>query len=239
MTALILLGLGVHDLAAVTPGPAARRPWLRLAAAVAAILLGVLVLSPSAGPGPGTLAAATTALGVAGVWHALAAARRPVWRTGVVAVVVLLAVAEHTGAAVVPPAPVGLVLLAAGLVLVETANVVTRDVLALAGRPSGEADPPADRERDAAGLRGGRFIGPMERLLMTVLGLLAAWQVVAAIMAAKGIVRFPEIAQDARAQDPKGGPAGASAEEFLIGSLASWTLAAGAGVLVHLALGLA
>ena len=59
------------------------------------------------------------------------------------------------------------------------------------------------------------------------------------LAAAVGIVRFPEIAQDARAQDPKGGPAGASAEEFLIGSLASWTLAAGAGVLVHLALGLA
>ena len=58
----------------------------------------------------------------------------------------------------------------------------------------------------------------------------------AAIMAAKGIVRFPEISRDARSHEPKGGPPGASAEEFLIGSLASWTLAAGAGLLVHLAL---
>ncbi|WP_248123428.1 hypothetical protein [Micrococcus lacusdianchii] len=236
MTALVLLALGVHDLAAVTPGRAARRPWLRLVAAVVAVLAGIVALTLSAGAGPGTLASASVALGAACGWHGLAAAGRPVWRTAALGAVVVLAVAEHTGGLDVSRAPVGLTLLAAGLVLVETANVATRDVLALAGRPSGEADPAPQGEDDATGLRGGRFIGPMERLLMVVLGLMAAWQVVAAIMAAKGIVRFPEISRDARSHEPKGGPPGASAEEFLIGSLASWTLAAGAGLLVHLAL---
>lgn len=241
MTALVLLALGVHDLAAVAPGPGARRPWVRLVAAVAAATAGALALLVSGAGLPVTLAALATALGAAGVWHALAPVRRPVWRTAAVGAVVVLAVAEHTGGLAGPARPPGLTLLAAGLVLLETSNRVTRDVLDLAGRPSGETAgeeaPDAAGAADGPGLRGGRFIGPMERLLMAALGLMGAWQAVAAIMAAKGIVRFPEIAQDARAQDPKGGPAGASAEEFLIGSLASWTLAAGAGVLVHLALG--
>lgn len=237
MTALVLLALGVHDLTAVAPGPAARRPWVRLAAAVAAAVVGALALLVSGAGLPVTLAALATALGAAGIWHALAPARRPVWRTAAVGAVVVLAVAEHTGGLAGPATPSGLTLLAAGLVLLETANRVTRDVLDLAGRPSGEMTEGDPDAADGPGLRGGRFIGPMERLLMAALGLMGAWQAVAAIMAAKGIVRFPEIAQDARAQDPKGGPAGASAEEFLIGSLASWTLAAGAGVLVHLALG--
>ena len=85
-------------------------------------------------------------------------------------------------------------------------------------------DPAAD------GLRGGRYIGPMERLLMVVLGLAQAYPVIAALMAAKGIVRFPEISADRGA--------GSRAEEFLIGSLTSWGLAAAGAVVVWLALGL-
>src|SRR5690606_10974323 len=72
-------------------------------------------------------------------------------------------------------------------------------------------------------LRGGRLIGPLERLLVLTLGLAGVYPVIAAVLAAKGIVRFPEISAD-RAH-------GTKAEEFLIGSLASWT-AAGAGVLL-------
>ena len=87
MTALVLLALGVHDLAAVAPGPGARRPWVRLVAAVAAATAGALALLVSGAGLPVTLAALATALGAAGVWHALAPVRRPVWRTAAVGAV--------------------------------------------------------------------------------------------------------------------------------------------------------
>lgn len=66
-------------------------------------------------------------------------------------------------------------------------------------------------------LRGGRIIGPLERLLIVGLTLAGALPIVAGILAAKGIVRFPEISQD--------GPGGSKAEYFLVGSLVSWSLA--------------
>ena len=72
-------------------------------------------------------------------------------------------------------------------------------------------------------MRGGRLIGPLERLLVLGLGLVGAFPVLAAVLAAKGIVRFPEISAD-RAR-------GTKAEEFLVGSLVSWTCA-GVGVLL-------
>lgn len=75
-----------------------------------------------------------------------------------------------------------------------------------------------------SGLKGGRYIGPVERILMAGLGLAGAYPVVAALMAAKGIVRFPEISADAGK--------GSRAEEFLVGSLTSWALAFMAAVLV-------
>ena len=79
-------------------------------------------------------------------------------------------------------------------------------------------------EDPASGLRGGRWIGPVERLLMAGLGLAGAYPVVAALMAAKGIVRFPEISADAGR--------GSRAEEFLVGSLTSWGLAFLSGLLL-------
>ncbi|MFB2581907.1 hypothetical protein ACEXQD_11690 [Herbiconiux sp. P15] len=66
-------------------------------------------------------------------------------------------------------------------------------------------------------LRGGRIIGPLERLLIVALSLAGALPIVAGILAAKGIVRFPEISHD--------GPGGSKAEYFLVGSLVSWSLA--------------
>ncbi|WP_165064478.1 hypothetical protein [Marisediminicola senii] len=75
-------------------------------------------------------------------------------------------------------------------------------------------------------LRGGRLIGPVERLLIVMLALSGAHAVIAALVAAKGIVRFPEISDDRGS--------GSKAEEFLVGSLASWSTSA-AGVLYILA----
>ena len=119
-----------------------------------------------------------------------------------------------------PDRPLGVVAVVAVVGLVA----VLESTLAPAGLRSAPPDPAAD------GLRGGRDIGPMERLLMVVLGLAQAYPVIAALMAAKGIVRFPEISADRGA--------GSRAEEFLIGSLTSWGLAAAGAVVVWLALGL-
>ncbi|WP_334151875.1 hypothetical protein [Microbacterium sp.] len=81
---------------------------------------------------------------------------------------------------------------------------------------------PARDRRDA--FQGGRLIGPLERMLVLILTLAAAYPILAAMLAAKGIVRFPEISRD--------GETGARAEYFLVGSLVSWVIALGAAFLV-------
>lgn len=75
----------------------------------------------------------------------------------------------------------------------------------------------ADRRDDALpALHGGRWIGPLERVLLVLLAGASANVALAAIIAAKGVIRFPEISKDS---------SGRKAEEFLIGSLTSWMLA--------------
>jgi hypothetical protein len=109
-----------------------------------------------------------------------------------------------------------------GVVLLQltTGNQLVRLVLGSVGavRPAGEPQP-SDR------LKGGRLLGPMERLLG---GQLAA---ASAVVAAKSIIRFPEInAQKAR----ENGTIGIDdvTEYFLVGSFASWIVALGGLVLV-------
>ena len=103
-----------------------------------------------------------------------------------------------------------------------------------ASAPQPAADAPADapgaapsgaptRDRRDA-FQGGRLIGPLERMLVLILTLAAAYPILAAMLAAKGIVRFPEISRD--------GETGARAEYFLVGSLVSWVIALGAAFLV-------
>lgn len=75
-------------------------------------------------------------------------------------------------------------------------------------------------------MRGGRWIGPLERILILLLASVEAPAAIAAIVAAKGVIRFPEISQD---------KAGQKAEEFLVGSFASWILAVLGAVTIHLA----
>lgn len=251
MTALALLALGVHDLAAALlphAWPARRREAVALAAGSGVAVLAGLVVAVST---PASLALAVggvlAALALLAAWWLLGAGR-PLGTLGVAGVIVLLAVVEASlarpGHAV---APAAVTVLAVAVALAETANRITRAVLMLAGRravpavpvvgaAAAEADPaaaPADPLAEAGPeglpLRGGRYIGPMERLLMVGLGLAQAWAVVAALMAAKGLVRFPEISAD-RGE-------GTRAEEFLVGSLASWGLAAGGGLLVWASLG--
>ncbi|MDU0344116.1 hypothetical protein RWH44_00250 [Microbacterium sp. KSW2-29] len=102
--------------------------------------------------------------------------------------------------------------------LLESGNAVVR--IALRSEMGGA---PGDEE-SAPTLKGGRLIGPLERILVFVLTLAGAYTLLAAVLAAKGIVRFPEISRDRDDGD--------RAEYFLIGSLVSWVTSLAAAFLV-------
>jgi hypothetical protein len=133
------------------------------------------------------------------------------------------------------PAWVGLslepnqLLMIIGVVLLQlvTGNLLVRLVLGSVGAIKPEGEPqPSDK------LKGGRLLGPMERLLILGLGLAGQLGAATAVVAAKSIVRFPEInAQKAR----ENGGIGIDevTEYFLVGSFASWILALGGLALAH------
>jgi hypothetical protein len=155
----------------------------------------------------------------------------------------------------------GRVLLLAGLAFfnVATANTIVRLVLLAIGalRPSdvtdantaaaaaasraGQPAPPTTGQ-PADRLKGGRLLGPMERLVILGLGLAGEFGAAGLVIAAKGLLRFPEIQAAARGAngnpanptDPsgaayQGGPAGIDdvTEYFLVGSFVSWLIALG------------
>ncbi len=92
--------------------------------------------------------------------------------------------------------------------LIGPANAVVREVLDRVGRGL------LAEERT---LKGGRVIGPLERVLVFGFAVGGNFGGVAAILAAKGILRFPEISRD------EGD--GSRAEYVLVGSFVSWFLA--------------
>lgn len=94
------------------------------------------------------------------------------------------------------------------LFLVQSANVAVRRVLTGAGPGVLE-----EGER----LKGGRILGPVERLAIFALALSGNVAAISAVIAAKGILRFPEISRDA--------DSGLRAEYVLVGSFVSWGLA--------------
>lgn len=113
--------------------------------------------------------------------------------------------------------PVERVLLvtAVALVQVSTVNVVVRLVLDAVGVPAN-----ANEKR----LKGGRVLGPMERFFVVGLGMAGQVTAASVVVAAKGLLRFPELQRGT--DDP--GPSDVT-EYFLIGSFTSW-LAALAGL---------
>jgi hypothetical protein len=153
------------------------------------------------------------------------------------------AFAGATGAAGFPAVSLSLVVasLATVLLLTRTANMVCRAAFGRALTTDAPVSAPVPRRwrvtvgsrevgavseaaaeaeataPTAPALRGGRVIGPLERILIVALALVGAEAVIVGLLAAKGIVRFPEISADGRR--------GSKAEEFLIGSLVSWTIA--------------
>ena len=72
-------------------------------------------------------------------------------------------------------------------------------------------------------LRGGRLLGPMERLLILGLGLSGQLTAAGLVIAAKGLIRFPELQSK---RDERTTVEGVGIDEvteyFLVGSFVSW-----------------
>lgn len=163
---------------------------------------------------------------------------------------------DWTGIGVLAGADPTRVLLLTGLVLgqLSTGNVIVRLVLASTGALDPQGGPQASDR-----LRGGRLLGPLERVFILGLGL--AGQVTAAsiVIAAKGLIRWPELQRASRdserreraaqetpgkAQETLESTEDAAApdasidqvtEYFLIGSFVSWLVSLAALALAHLA----
>ncbi len=246
--AVWLVGVGVADL--VRAGAGTRPTALRLAmaagAATVAVLTGltalvapvdIVVLAASVVPLVlwVRLSEQATTTG-SGHWSALASLA-----AGAAWLVALSGWASPAGGAlgrwlewadlplVGPGAQPSQVLLVVGLLLVNlaTANIVVRLVLLGVGamRPvlplDADSGPqPSDQ------LRGGRLLGPMERVLILGLGLAGQLTAAGLVIAAKGLIRFPELQakrDDRSSVDGVG--IDAVTEYFLVGSFVSWLVA--------------
>lgn len=108
-----------------------------------------------------------------------------------------------------------LLLAAAFLVQLSTGNVLVRLVLAATGTVNptkvGGLDDPQTQ------LKGGRLLGPMERLFILGLGLAGNLTAASIVIAAKGLLRFPEL--QSRLDQTR---IHRLTEYFLVGSFVSW-----------------
>lgn len=220
---IVLLAVGVADLIRLYVPSRGRAGAYPVAALV--VLIGAA--------GADAVVWAFVAAAVAAVWvlatPGSAGGRAGLWPLVAVAVVAFVAVAFDgvrldqgpLGESWPADSPLGAVsldvalfVLGAVVFLSESGNVVVR--AALRG---------GDVAADAPNvLKGGRLIGPLERVLVFALTVTGAFTLLAAVLAAKGIVRFPEISRDS--------DLGTRAEYFLIGSLVSWVTALGAAFLL-------
>jgi hypothetical protein len=111
------------------------------------------------------------------------------------------------------------------LVLLSTGNVVVRLVLEATGTTNPALhDTPDDPEQR---LKGGRLLGPMERVLIVGLGLAGHLTAASIVIAAKGLLRWPELQSKTEQQWIH-----RLTEYFLVGSFVSWLVALGALVLL-------
>ena len=118
-------------------------------------------------------------------------------------------------------------LLVAGvfLVLLSTGNVLVRLVLDATGTTNPALhDTPDDPEQR---LKGGRLLGPMERVLIVGLGLSGHLTAASIVIAAKGLLRWPELQSKTEQQWIH-----RLTEYFLVGSFVSWLVALGSLVLL-------
>ena len=248
----IVLGAIAGAVVAVAGALVAGAAWWAAGAAVALLALWLWAMTPEPGDEPERIWPALTVLVAASIaavglpvagaphpaivdWYATTApgAAGIAWTTAIVTLGVVLFLLRSTN-------------LLVRAAISSRAAARASSVVEAPGRaslPSGSEGwrvrigrrPVADLERVAAAGRqapqlvGGRVIGPIERLLLIGLGLAGGAAVIAALVAAKGVVRFPEISADRGT--------GANAETFLVGSLTSWAVAAGGALLIWGTLG--
>jgi hypothetical protein len=236
---LVLIGVGTTDLVFSWW----RRP--RVAEGAAAALVVVLGLLAGLGDlGVGGIAGLVGVAVAAVVWGESVTygfgARRFALPLTVLGVVVVLGVAASTattpsgsllgdwlGASALPALgdlDAGRALLVAGSLLVQlsTGNVVVRLVLGV----TGTTNPLRTTTGSAPALKGGRLIGPMERVFIVGLGLAGEVTAASIVIAAKGLLRFPEL------QSARGSGIHEVTEYFLVGSFVSWSVSLVSLVLV-------
>lgn len=105
----------------------------------------------------------------------------------------------------------------------STGNVIVRLVL----KTTGTIDPPADGRMPRTPLKGGRLLGPLERVFILALALGGEFTAAGVVIAAKGLLRFPELSSR-RDQER----IHQLTEYFLLGSFVSWTVALASYVLL-------
>lgn len=213
MVALLLIGVGTADLVrAALSGPRRRQALAAGAAGAGAMVLLALAAGLTSAADLALLGACSL-LVLAWVGASGTAAERGRGHGLAIAVLLLGGFAIAAGAGWSSPAggllerwlhwtglpqaavPVdrALLVLGAGLVQLATANTVVRLVLASTGaiKPAGQPQP-SDQ------LRGGRLLGPMERILILGLGLAGDLTAAGIVIAAKGLIRWPELQAGAR-----------------------------------------
>ena len=118
-----------------------------------------------------------------------------------------------------------LLVVALFLVQMSTGNVIVRLVLTATGTVNpakvGSVDDPETQ------LKGGRLLGPMERLFILGLGLAGNLTAASIVIAAKGLLRFPELRSK-----PDQDRIHRLTEYFLVGSFVSWLVPLGSLVLL-------
>lgn len=116
-----------------------------------------------------------------------------------------------------------LMLLGAFAIQLSTGNVLVRLVL----KATGTINPRADGAMPPTQLKGGRLLGPLERVFILALALGGQVTAASVVVAAKGLLRFPELSSRHEQQTVH-----EMTEYFLLGSFASWLIALGSFVLV-------
>jgi hypothetical protein len=116
-----------------------------------------------------------------------------------------------------------LLLVGAFAIQLSTGNVLVRLVL----KATGTINPRSDGGMPPTQLKGGRLLGPLERIFILALALGGQVTAASVVVAAKGLLRFPELSSRHEQQTVH-----EMTEYFLLGSFASWLVALGSFVLV-------
>lgn len=236
LVAVGLLGLAIVDLARWSPE---RVAGVRAAlAVVAGVVASSTLVSLGGGSGGQVVAVAVASALVLAVWSGFDYLPMPSAGGGLVWLMLVLAVLFGFSGSIGPITgplarwyenlPFGfiedvsvdqfVVALTASLFAMASANRVVRLVLDAAG---------VSRQRSEGTLKGGRLLGPLERLIVFAALLAANPATAAIVVTGKGLLRFPEIRGEVSGPGPE-----QVTEYFLIGTFTSIVVAVLLGLLV-------